>query len=394
MDKSDARSDKKLKIGMVSPSAEGGIATHLREIIPRLRQRGHEIVLITSRNCEAVAQADSIKAYNSWTFPAALYCLMPAAMCGVLKVVKECDVIHIHGYPHFLADYLTVMRPFHKKHLVLTFHGSFHQFTSRKLAYFKKLHNLLLLRFAGLVDRFIAVSQAEKTEVVRRGMAENNVEVVYNGISGSFAELQRVKRGEPDEKKILYLSRLTNSKNPELLVKAMPYVVEKVRGAKLIMAGADWGARKSLENLVTKLGMETAVQFAGEVTEEQKMDLLASCDIYVHPSLQDIFSLSILEAGAAGLPVIAFNVGGNSEMILDGQTGKLVNRLSAEALATAITEILGNEDLRAKMGKEAREYIPSEFSWDEAASRLEKIYYDVILTKDKDTAAFSKHKGE
>jgi glycosyltransferase involved in cell wall biosynthesis len=362
---------------MVSPVVEGGIATHLREIMPRLRQRGHNIVLITARSYAAVTPADSVKTYHSWAFPTALYGFMPVAIYDVLKVVKECDVIHIHGYPHFLADYLTVTRPCHRKPLVLTFHGSFHQFTSRKLAYFKKLHNLLLLRFAGLVDRFIAVSQAEKAEVVKLGVAKKSVEVVYNGISERYAKLQRGKRRGTGEKKILYLGRLTSSKNPELLIKAMLYVAESVKEAKLIMAGPDWGERRSLENLVSQLGMETAVQFTGEVNEEQKMNLLASCDILVHPSLQDIFSLSVLEATAAGLPAVAFKVGGNAEMVLDGQTGILVGETTAEALSAAIVNILSNDELAEKMGREAREYTSSKFSWEETVSRLEKIYYDL-----------------
>lgn len=378
MDKFDVRSAKKLKIGIVSPVVEGGIRTHLREIIPRLRARGHKVVLITSTKYEAVVEVDTVKTYNSWRLPTALYGFMPVAMYDVLKVVKGCDVIHIHGYPHFLADYLTITRLFHKRPLVLTFHGSFHQFTSPALRYLKKLHNVVMLRFVGLVDRFIAVSEAEKSEVTRQGIPRSKVEMVYNGISSRYTELEKVKQKESGDRKILYLGRLTNSKNIELLVKAMPYVKERERDAKLILAGADWGARKNLENLASTLGVETSVTFRGEVTEEQKMDLFASCDIFVHPSLQDIFSLSILEASTAGLPVIAFKVGGNSEMIIHGQTGMLVDDLSSEALSAAIINVLCDKELAQRMGEKAREFTLSKFSWEETISRLERIYYDVI----------------
>ena len=243
--------------------------------------------------------------------------------------------------------------------------------------YLKKLHNLLMLRFAGLVDRFVAVSQAEKNEVAKRGVSKSRIETVYNGISSRFAEVERTKRREPGEKKVLYLGRLTNSKNPDLLIEAMPYVMNGIGNVKLIMAGADWGMQKRLENLALRLGVETAVEFKGEITEEQKMKILTSCDIFAFTSVQDVFSLSVLEASAAGLPVVAFNTGGNSEMVLDGETGILVNDLTAEALSDALVKILSNEESAEKMGQKGREYVLSKFSWDEMVSRLEKIYYDL-----------------
>jgi len=374
----DARSNVKcFTIGFVSPPiVEGGIRTHLREIIPRLRARGHKVVLVTSTKYEGVAEVDTVQTYRSWRFPTALYGFMPRAMCDILKVIRGCDVVHIHGYPHFLADYLTVTRPFYKKPLIITFHGSFHQFADRKTMYLKRLHNLLMLRFAGLFDRFITVSQAEKNEVAKQGVSENRVETVYNGISSGFAEVERMKRGEPDEKKILYLSRLTNTKNPGLLVEAMPYVLKEIANVKLIMAGADWGMQNRLENLASRLGVKAAVEFAGEITEEQKMHFLTSCDVFAFTSVQDIFSISVLEASAAGLPVVAFNRGGNSEMIVDGKTGILVNDLTAGALSEAMVKILGNAESAERMGQRGREYTLSKFSWDEAVSQLEKIYYD------------------
>ena len=375
----DARSNAKcLTIGLVSPPiVEGGIRTHLIEIIPRLRARGHKIVLITSTKYEGIAEVDTVQKYRSWGFPTALYGFMPGAICDIFGVIRVCDVVHIHGYPHFLADYLTVTRPFYQKPLIITFHGSFHQYVDQKTMYLKKLHNLLMLRFAGLVDRFIAVSQAEKNEVAKKGVSKSKVETIYNGISSEFAEVERTKRGEPGEKRVLYLSRLTNTKNPGLLIEAMPYVVKEIANVKLIMAGADWGMQKRLENLALRLGVKDAIEFAGEVTEEQKMNFLASCDVFTFTSVQDIFSISVLEASAAGLPVVAFNTRGNSEMIKDGETGILVNELTAGALSDALVKILGKAESAEKMGQRGREYILSKFSWDDAVSQLEKIYYDI-----------------
>ncbi len=277
-------------------AVEGGIKTHLIEIIPRLRAKGYKITLIVDKKYKDIVEVDTVYAYNSQPFLASIFSFTPRVLHDILQVIKACDLIHIHAYPYFIADYLTITHHCYQKPLVLTFHGSFHQFTDLKTLYLKKLHNLFMLRFAQNVDKFIAVSQAEKNEVVKRGIPRNKVDVIYNGISVSYAKNEILKQKETGGKTILYLGRLAGSKNLELLVKAMPYVLREINNAKLIIAGADWGAFNSLRRLSFKAGVGNAIDFIGEVSEEQKKNVLASSDIFVHPSLQDIFSLSILEA--------------------------------------------------------------------------------------------------
>lgn len=366
---------KTLNIAIVAPFIlGGGLTAHLRETIPRLRQRGHKVILVTSDKCDNVPKTDDIKIYRSWKLPTEFYGFMPSAIFNVTKTLKGCDIIHIHGYPNFLADCLTISGPRHKIPLVITFHGSFHQATCRRIYYLKKLHNKCMLKFEIFVHKFIAVSYAEKNEVTKRGIPEAKVEVVYNGVSTKYSKLRRIGKERSNEKRILFLGRLVSSKNPELLVSAMNHVVEKADNSKLILAGSDWGERKKLENMVSKLGIRRNVKFMGKVTEEEKVKLLTSCDVFVHPTLQDVFSISILEASAAGLPVVAFNVGGNSEMIINEQTGILVNDLNSQALADAILMILRDRNKSQKMGEKGRKYVLKKFSWKKTVDKLEKLY--------------------
>jgi glycosyltransferase involved in cell wall biosynthesis len=368
---------KQLTIGMILPLAvEGGIKTHLLEIIPRLRAKGHKITLVVNSNYKDIVEVDNICTYNPQRFARSIFSLTPAVLHDILQAIKACDLLHIHAYPHFLADYLTITRNYHHKPLVLTFHGSFHQFTDLKTLYLKKVHNLFMLRFAQNIEKFIAVSQAEKNQVIKRGIPGGKVEVIYNGVSDSHVQIQSLQKKESGKKTIIYLGRLANSKNLELLVNAMPYVLKKINNAKLIIAGADWGALNTLKKLASRLGVTSAIGFAGEVRDEQKIDFLVSGDIFVHPSLQDIFSISILEANAAGLPVVAFDTGGNPEMIQDGKTGILVKSFTAEALADSIIKLLVNSKLAEKMGQDSREYTIDKFSWGKTVDRLEILYND------------------
>jgi len=158
----------------------------------------------------------------------------------------------------------------------------------------------------------------------------------------------------------------------------MPYILNELTQVKLVMAGPDWGRRRNLERLALHLGVDSAVEFTGELSEEQKLKYLVSCDVFVHPSLQDVFSLSILEASAMSLPVVAFDTGGNPEMVLNGQTGILVKSHTTKALAEAIIKILVEPCVAKEMGQKARDYTLKLFSLENIVNELEQIYNSVL----------------
>ncbi len=366
----------KLRIAIVtSPIVAGGTATHLGEIIPRLRKRGHRVLLVTTGSKNTLP-ADSVRAYRSLPSPVPQYGFIPSAMTSINGLVRGCDIVHIHGYTHCLADLLTLAHPCNRKPIVLTLHGSFHQFPSRNIRIMKSLHNMVMLRFARFIGGFIAVSHAEKAEVVRRGLAESKIDVIYNGISDLYRQTKQSR--DANSKRVLFLGRLTSSKNPDILVRAMGELKRRNGHCQLVIAGPDWGEGHKLRDLAAELEIGDRVQLAGEIAEADKADFFASCDVFVHPSLQDIFSISVLEASSAGLPVVAFNTGGNSEMIVHGKTGVLVDNFTPEALCDGIMTCLSSREVASRMGKAAREHVLGKFSWDEAAEKTERVYRKVI----------------
>ncbi|MFQ5821298.1 MAG: glycosyltransferase family 4 protein [Candidatus Heimdallarchaeota archaeon] len=366
-----------LHIGMVAPTIETGVATHLMEIIPRLTMKGHKVTLVTGSKYEKTLDTTT-KAYELWNFPTPFYAFAPSSIFDLSEISRQMDVLHIHGYPQFFTDYLTVTRPLHKTPIIITFHGSLSVASSLTNRGLKELHNSIMMRFDGFVDRFIAVSYAERDDVARKGIPQRNVEVIYNGVSNKYAELKRKRKEKLSGGKILFMGRLTSVKNVDLLVRAMPYIIEQNNEARLILAGPDWGKREELENLASDLNIEECITFTGEAKENEKAELLASCDVYVSPSLLDVFSLSLIEASATGLPIVAFNVGATSEMVVDGKTGIIVNDITPKALAKAIIEILINRDLAFGMGQEGRRYVMEKFSWEKTVDQLEKVYWGAL----------------
>jgi glycosyltransferase involved in cell wall biosynthesis len=103
-------------------------------------------------------------------------------------------------------------------------------------------------------------------------------------------------------------------------------------------------------------------------------DLLRASDLFVHPSREEGFSNAILEAMAAGLPVVACDVGGNPEAIVDGETGRLVPPRNAVAFASAVAELLADPEKRKAMGEAGRHRATERFSLDRMVGEMESLY--------------------
>ena len=108
-------------------------------------------------------------------------------------------------------------------------------------------------------------------------------------------------------------------------------------------------------------------------------DLLRAADLFVHPSHQEGFSNAILEAMAAGLPVVACDVGGNPEAVVDGVTGRLVPPRDPTALANAMAEILADPGKGRSMGEAGRQRATEQFSLDRMVREIEEMYESLML---------------
>ena len=134
----------------------------------------------------------------------------------------------------------------------------------------------------------------------------------------------------------------------------------------LILIIGDGSERKNLENLVKKLGLQEKVKFLGQIPNEKIPAYLAGADCFCLPSLREGFGIVILEAMAAGLPVIGTNVGGIKDLIEDGKTGLLIEPKNPQAISQAINKIYsGQKFSKANLKK---------YSWQNIASKVLELY--------------------
>jgi glycosyltransferase involved in cell wall biosynthesis len=177
---------------------------------------------------------------------------------------------------------------------------------------------------------------------------------------------------------VVSLGRLIRLKGYDLLIEAFRRVAETVPEAVLLIGG-DGEEKGRLADLVKSAGLQENIRLPGMVDEIHA--LLASCELYVNASRWEGLPMTILEAIAHGRPVVATDVGGNSEVVRDGITGILVPPEDSERLAGAIIRILKDDDFRKKAGNEAAALFNREYTIESHCETLAGYYHHVLQSR-------------
>lgn len=222
----------------------------------------------------------------------------------------------------------------------------------------------------------IVLSESIKKELVNFGFKKGNIAVISPGVDQKIKKEVR-KESHPT---ILYLNRVIKYKNVDDLIKAFSLVKRKIPEAKLLIVGCRGGRYEAyLKRLVEKLNL-SGIEFYPFVIDEKKEEFLRSSWIHVLPSTKEGFGISVLEAGMHAIPSIGYNVTGLRDAIKPNRTGMLVPLRNIEALSEAIITLLRNNDLRKKLGENAKEYA-KQFDWYKSAQQSRKILRDIANAK-------------
>lgn len=195
--------------------------------------------------------------------------------------------------------------------------------------------------------------------------------VVHNGLPAIEAE-SRGGGGLPTGPYALCASRLAPYKGLDLLFMAFARLRERAPGLKLVVCGGDQ-LRGGLESFTRVLRIESAVRFVGQVGRPRLKRLLDRCLFFTLPSRRENLPLVLLEAMAAGKPVVAARVGGVPEVVTDGRDGLLVEPGDVDGLVEAMGMLVADAGLRGALGRRARLKVRA-FDWGKAARRYEELY--------------------
>jgi L-malate glycosyltransferase len=236
----------------------------------------------------------------------------------------------------------------------------------------------------GLTDLIIANSEAVRRDVIRQEKPPpKKVIVIHNGVrahvdsdAGRHKTRERLNLGRRTT--VGVVANLIPYKGHSVFLEAWRTVIQQMPESVAIFVG-EGRARTDIERQIRELGLSESVHLVG--TRLDMDELLDAIDLVVHPSLEEGFSNAILEAMAAGKPVIATDVGGNPEAVIDGVTGLLVPPGDAVALASAITTLLGDPVGRSAFGLSGRERANEVFGMPAMVRRYEQIYDSLLASR-------------
>jgi len=365
----------------------GGIAAHLAGLCPALARQGLRVTLVVPGYGRGEERSEfegvEVIRLRRWRRPrflryfGRLVSLRKAL--GVLLGELEPDLLHVHD----LLVSPPLARGFRRRFpVVFTNHTSVYVRWSES-AWRRPLLRLLV----GRPDGIIAVSPV----LEERSRAHRPVclELIPSGVDTDRFQPSQPDPGllgslglAADDPVVLYVGRLAPVKGLPHLVAAIGRIRAAVPGVRLLIAGGGSEAEtEALTRVVAEAGLEEEVNLLGPVPHELLPRYYALASVVALPSLMEATSIAGLEAMACGAPLVGTRVGGLPIIVDEGVTGLLVPPGDATSLAGALERILLDDDLRRRMGGEARRRAERRFSWNGIAERTAEFYRSVLRAR-------------
>lgn len=351
----------------------GGTEVHLYELSRRLAAHGYGAIVCNLSGKQEMV--DAIAAAGVETWPEVIGRLyMPAGRATARAIIRRAagrNIRAIHTF-HFKSDWLGV-RAARMLHCPLIS-------SRRDIGFQQNGPRRRMYRWINRhTDAFIAPSAAVKDSILNQGGARaDDIRLIYNGLDAERFSIgvdraeARGELGVPlDALLVGVVGRMWPVKGHAWLVRAVRRLVDTLPDVHLVLLG-DGSEEENLRALAAELGVAGHVTFAGYGRDIPRA--LAALDVFALPSLSEGMSNAIIEAMAAGRPVVATRVGGNPECVVDGETGFIVPPADDAALADRIGFLLTHPDRARAMGEAGRARRQALFDMEEMVRQTVELY--------------------
>jgi L-malate glycosyltransferase len=275
-------------------------------------------------------------------------------------LTNKYDVIHTHMFwAHKVATLPAVCT---RRKLFFNEHG---------LGVWRKWYHIVIMRFISLfADKIINSCNATQLNRVKIDkIPPDKLVTVYNSFDNyTNTRLSDKKNGTFN---IGFIGRFDPVKRLHLFIDIATLLKDKIKNVKFILVG-DGIEKERIEKLINSHNLQDYFILTGYIVSP--LVYLSNMDVIFMPSEREGFSLALLEAGAHGIPAIAFDVGGNPEIITDQSTGYIVSDTDINEVANRILYFYENPMEKIKMGQQANLFISSQFSIDKRMNKLEELY--------------------
>lgn len=367
-----------MRIVQISPyswDAPGGVNVHIGQLSHHLRERGHDVIVLAPGDAPGFREGARIvgRPYPVHVNGSVARLCFSRRSSRVVRKALEVftpDVIHVHDP---LTPSTAMLGVLHRNApVVATFHSYFarEHFEGRVYTAIAPLLRPVWRK----VDRRLAVSTAARHSVCSR-MGDDPVEIVPNGADVDiFASA--TPAALPPGRRLLFVGRLEPRKGFPVAVRAFARLAPAYPDLQLVVVG-DGEQRNAVDDLPADV--RARVHMMGRVSYEALPTYHKAADIFVSPATgSESFGIVLVEAMAAGLPLVASDIAGYREVARDGREGLLVRPSDPDALAQGVQRLLDSPALAAALG-EGGAVRARAFAWDHIIDRLESVYDSLVI---------------
>ncbi len=386
--------DRELNVMMLTwefpPKIVGGISPHVYHLSKNLAKNGVKVIVVTcdfpgAAQHEIVDEVEifRIDSYENPApdFPTWVYLMnmnMQMEAAGLVKSLDgKVDIFHVHDWLAATAG--IGLKHVFRKPLLATFHSTQVGRNTGQQRHERMIHEtehwLTYEAWKVVCCSNYMVSHARWAF----GLPEDKLVMIPNGVDvQEYTEHNpglsyfRRRFALPEEKIVLFVGRLVYEKDVQVLIKALPRVLEKVN-VKVVIVGEGY-MKEKLSNLVEGMGLAHKVFFTGFVDDKTLRNLQMCADVCIVPSLFEPFGIVALEAMAAQSPVVVSDTGGLSEIVEHDVTGVKVCPNNHESLAWGITRVLLDEDYANWLNNNAHQKVQEDYSWDRISQQTKNVY--------------------
>lgn len=344
----------------------GGAEIHLHEILKRAVKAGHRVIQV-SHSVQWLPEKeiiDGVEIHRHGRWYSYNYTLR-----------KYCESLDLSSFDLIVEDIckVPVFSPRWGKTPVLAIVPHLFGTTAfREVSTPKALYvNLLESFIPGIYGscNFVAISESTKTDLVRRGISPERVEVIPCGIDTGF--YKQDIGVSPEGNRLLFVGRLKKYKGVQHLLTAIEILHARKLPVNLTVIG-EGDYSRPLRLMVGRMNLQNSVDFLGFVTQEEKLRWLQKAYLAVFPSAKEGWGLTVIEANCCGTPVVASDSDGLRDSVLNGKTGILVEHENPAALADALESILRAPEKRRFLSENALQWAQS-FNWDHTGEKMLEV---------------------
>ena len=366
-----------MKIGLVSPYVyplPGGVTQHVRYLYENLRLRGHDVrILTSSHGLQRASEGDIIRIGKGFSMPVngsvGTITLSPRFVSQVRAMLEreQFDLLHFH------EPFVPFLSPIILRLSTSVNIATFHAYGGFSPSY--EFGSKVMKGEAARLHGRIAVSGAAKHFIDRYFPGE--YKVIPNGVDVErFRRAVPLARWQDGTHNILFVGRFEPRKGLLELLKAYRILRKAGCECRLLVVGTGPLGKEARRYVATR--RLRGVELLGRVTDEEKAQLYRTADVYVSPATGgESFGIVLLEAMAAGAPIVASDIHGYKGVVRRGREALLVPPREPKDLAGAIARLLRDADLRAEMSAAGVERA-QEFSWERVTRKVDDFYGVII----------------